>query len=255
MATNFQNLLNMFASKAPAPAAVPNPAPGQAPAGIPAQSGPAAGSNQPAFQQSGAQPPAPQPAATPLGEYGDLWQAPPVPEGAAQPTLDDPFLQVDAGKVRELLATKNYLPGSPESVALLQKGMQGDVQAMQEFLADFGRNIAMDAALTNAHVAERIARTGVSRLKDTIPQHVRSLTSADALYSSNPTLNNPALKPMIEGVRAQFEAKNPTATPNQIAEMTMKYVNDIAAVFNPTAATTAATQQAAQHQGTDFSKF
>lgn len=244
----FDNLLGMF-NKAPAQQQAA-PQQQQAPQGsqVPA-SGPAQGSNINAFQQSATLPPKEQ---APLAEYADLFNNAPV-EGANAPvTLDDPYLAIDRDKVQEFVATKSFLNTSPENMALVAKALQGDTQAFVEVLEQVGRSIYMDSALNSTHVAEKIARVGVNRLRDAIPQQIRSLSSAEKMSEINPLFNNPALKPLAEGMKLAFEAKNPTATPAQIAEMTNKFFADQAKLFNPAPAPTT---DATGSTGTDFSKW
>ncbi len=241
----FDNLMNMFSKTQGAPAGA---APTQTPASQAPTTGPAAGSTAAAFQQSATLPPKEQ---APLAEYVDIFNNAPK-EGAEIPaTLDDPFLVVDKDKVRELIATKSFMSNTAEQQALVAKALGGDVQAFMEVLEGVGRNIYMDATLNSTHIAERIARTGVQRLQAAIPQQVRTMSSADQLAAIDPVFNNPAVKPLVDAMKAQFETKHPQATPKQIAEMTVKYFKDTGMVFNPAPAPTAPKGAG----GTDFSNW
>lgn len=242
MPSAFENLIGMFNKPTTPAAAVPATPPGSQ---VPA-SGPAQGSNIPAFQQSATLPPK---EVAPLAEYADLFNNAPI-EGAEVPVgLDDPYLVVDKDKVKEFVNSKSFVGSNPEQLALVTRALGGDVQAFVEVLEGFGRNLYMDSAINSTHVAERIARTGVSRLHAAIPQQMRSLSSAEKMTELNPLFNNPALKPLADAMKSQFEAKHPTATPLQIAEMTAKYFQDTGVMFNPAPAAT----QTKTPTGSDFS--
>lgn len=232
--SNFQGLLNMFANKG-APNPAPNPAPtpaAQVPgAPVPPTSGPAAGTQQQAFQQSGTLPPKEQ---APLAEFADIWNTP-VQEGGVPPSLDDPYLRIDEAKVQELVNGMNFAQPTPQQQELFAKAMQGDVNAFAEILNGVAREVYFQAALNAAQVSERVARIGVERLRDNIPKQVRSISSSETLYKTNPLLNNPALRPMVNAVQSQFQLKHPTASPSELAEMTNKYFQDSAHLFAPTA--------------------
>lgn len=234
----FAGLMNMITRGNSAPAAAPTqtpgapaPVPNAVPAGVPANSGPAAGTNQPAFQQSGALPPKEQ---SPLAEYADIWNTP-TNEGAAPLTLDDPFLNVDKDKVKQLVDGMTFAQATPEQMELMQKALQGDIQSFAAVLNNVAQSVYYNAAMNSAHVAEAITRNGVTRLRDHIPQQVRTLNSAEKLYDANPGFNNPALRPMVDAIQSQFQLKNPTASPQQIAEMTKQYFINSAHVFAPDA--------------------
>lgn len=240
----FDGLMSMFTKQATgaAPAATT-----PAPAGVPT-TGPAAGSNINAFQQSVTLPPKEQ---APLAEYVDIFNNAPKEGDEAPVTLDDPFLVIDKDKVKEFIATKTFMDNNPDQQALVAKALSGDVQAFMQVLDSFGRSLYMDATLNNTHVAERIARTGVERLRSSIPQQMRTLASTDKLAELNPIFSNPAIKPLADAMKAQFETKHPSATPVQIAEMTVKYFKDTGLAFNPAPAPATETKL----QGTDFSKW
>jgi hypothetical protein len=248
MASAFDNLIGMFNKASTTTTAAATPQSTATPGSQVPAAGPAQGSNVQAFQQSATLPPKEQ---SPLAEYADLFNNAPV-EGAEVPvTLDDPYLVVDKDKVKEFVNSKSFLNSSPEQLALVAKALGGDAQAFMEVLEGFGRNLYMDAALNSTHVAERIARTGVSRLQAAIPQQIRSMSSAEKMTALNPIFSNPALKPLADAMKTQFEAKHPTATPQQIAEMTAKYFKDTGVMFNPAPAAS----QTNANTGTDFSNW
>lgn len=231
--SNFQSLLNMFAAKQPAN--TPTPAAPQA-SGAPGApvaptSGPAAGTQQLAFQQSGTLPPKEQ---APLAEFADIWNTP-TQEGEVPPGLDDPYLRIDEAKVQELVNGMNFAQPTAQQQELFAKAIQGDVQAFSEILNGVAREVYYQSAINAARVSERVARTGVERLRDNIPKQVRSISSSETLYKTNPLLNNTALRPIVNAVQAQFQLKHPTASPSELAEMTNKYFQDSAHLFAPTA--------------------
>ena len=235
MASNFQALLGMFSNKGQggtptsAAPAMPTTQPPGAP--VAPASGPAAGSQQQAFQQSGTLPPKEQ---TPLAEFADIWNTP-TQEGEVPLGLDDPYLQIDAGKVQELVNGMSFAQPTPQQQELFAKALQGDVQAFSEILNGVAREVYYQSAINAAKVSERVARTGVDRLRENIPKQVRSISSSETLLKTNPLLNNPALRPIVNAVQSQFQLKHPTASPTELAEMTTKYFADSAHLFAPTA--------------------
>ena len=232
----------LFGAQAPAPAAAP--APGTPPAGTPA-----AGSTVPAFQQSTTEPP--KPAA--LAEYADLFNTAPVPEGGPAPTIDDPYITLDKDAITRTVASMNFAQGV-ELQDNMQKALQGDMQAFAAVLNSVAQNVYSQTAQMSGIVADRAAREGVTRLQSTIPQIVRSSSTSNSLTNLNPMFDNPAVRPIVDMARQNFETKNPTATPQQITEMVNRYMTDVSSAFAPAPA--APTNKGTQQGGsTDFGGF
>lgn len=226
---NLNPLAALFANRSAA--ATPTPA---TPAGsVTPTTGPAAGSNVPAFQQSGTEPPKPT---SLMADHSDLFTMP-KQEGEVPVTLDDPFLTVDRAKVAELAKTMSFAPNTPEMQTLAAKALQGDMQAFTDYNNAMMQNMYVQLLTQTSGISEKIAREGINRLKDTIPNTVRSISTTSNLQKQNPIFTDPAAKPMVDMVRAQVELKNPTATPEQVTEQVAKYFTDFAGVIAPKAQT------------------
>lgn len=228
--TSWNPLAALFANRA-TPAATPaTPAVGS----VTPTTGPATGSTIPAFQQSATEAPK---VTSPMADHTDLFTMP-KQEGEAPITLDDPFLNVDRAKVAELAKTMNFAPSTPEMQALAMKALQGDMQAFTEYNNAMMQNMYVQVLTQTSGISEKIAREGINRLKDTIPNTVRSISTTSNLQKQNPIFTDPAAKPMVDMIRAQVELKNPTATPEQVTEQVAKYFQDFAGVIAPKAVST-----------------
>ena len=194
-------------------------------------SGPAQGSNVPAFQQSGTEPPKP---ASLMADHANLFTID-KQEGDVAPTLDDAYLTIDNDKVIELAKGMNFVPNGPEMQALAQKALSGDAQAFAEYNNALMQNMYASILTQTSRISEKIARAGVTRLQATIPNTVRSISTTNNLTTQNPIFSDPASKPMVDMIRSQVELKNPTATPEQVTEQVTKYFQDFAAVLAPKA--------------------
>jgi hypothetical protein len=169
-----------------------------------------------------------------MADHSDLFTMP-KQEGDVPVTLDDPFLTVDRAKVAEMARAMNFAPSTPEMQALAQKALQGDMQAFSEYNNAMMQNMYVQLLTQTSGISEKIAREGITRLRDTIPNTVRSISTTSNLQKQNPIFNDPAAKPMVDMIRSQVELKNPTATPEQVTEQVAKYFNDFAGVIAPKA--------------------
>lgn len=239
---------NIFGNSPAAPAPVTAPQPtspvaGTDPTGV-AQQFPTQEGGPAAFNKSTTQ--------NPLDVYNDLFKPTPVPEGTV--TLDDPFITFDKEAVQSLVAKETFT-NDPEFAANAQKALAGDVNALMSILDGVARNVFQRNATLTAMVADKAAREGVNRLNSNIPNVIRNTQTNAALTELNPTFSHAGAKPLVDMVSTQFASKNPAATPQQIAEMTVRYLNTLV----PSQAAPANTRQAANSlafdKATDFSNY
>jgi hypothetical protein len=212
---------NFFGQQA-APAA-PVPAPAQQAAA------PVAGTNANGIAQqlpaTGA-PAAFQPSTTqnPLDTFSDLFKATPQTEHI--PGLDDPFITLDTEAVNGIVSKETFT-NQPDFAVTAQKALQGDVQAFMDVLNGVARGVFQRNATLTAMVADRAAREGVNRLNSQIPNVIRNTQTNAALVELNPVFNHAGAKPIVDMFTQQLQLKNPTMTPQQLAEQTVKYFNSL----------------------------
>lgn len=168
---------------------------------------------------------------SPLDEFTGLWDDPPAPKPGEEqtPNWDDhgslvPRMKIDPQK---LIASARKIDFSkalnPERVMKALK--EGDVGAFNEVM-----NSALQAAFANqAMTMSRMAETMFSQFSEklytgALPHHFRKHQVSNQIDADNPIFSNPAVAPMLESVKQQFQVKYPKATPKEISDMAKKYV-------------------------------
>lgn len=163
--------------------------------------------------------------ASPLDTFSDLFKDTPKPNGTVEPSLDDPYINYDPKTIAESVAKFNFV--NQDMQALGAKALAGDATALVDMMQGVAREVFMKAAQLSATVADRATAEGVTRMRSHIPNAIKSNSVSNSLEQLNPMLRHEAAKPMVDAITAQFQAKNPNATPQQIADLTVQYLNAV----------------------------
>ncbi len=158
----------------------------------------------------------------PLAAFDKLWETT-VNKDGAKPTGVLPA--ITAEQLSDTLKDSNFLANADP--ALMAKAAAGDANAFQSIINDGLKQVMVQSVLASKGLIEAGARTHGEQLRADLPSMVRSSNVADSL-AENPLFNHPASKPIVDGLRAQIEAKNPQASAQQIATLTKEYFNDFA---------------------------
>lgn len=199
------------------------------PAQPPAANAPA--TNQPQQQQQQQQPNGQMPGShqepvNPLDAYGKLFE-----KAQGEPDTP-PSFNLDPKTLTEVSSNLNFTQDiSPE---LMQQATSGDAAALIKLMNQVGQN-AYKASLSHASaLTDKFVGARTEHAMKGIGNHVKSELTATAL-SQTPNYNHPVIKRQLDETARAFAAQHPDATPDQIAQMSVKYVQDLANALNPQA--------------------
>jgi len=218
--------MDMFRTNPAAPAAAPVATPAVAVI-------PGAGNIPPDGVVDGTVPGAPvieQEASHPLDEFKGLWETDPNAKPAAG---DAPVVPLDAAKLTEVVNKANFAGGvTADQMALVQAGGPEALTAMAEIINASSRQVMTQSTLAANKMVEQAVKKATANQTAALPDLLRQ----QAVSTANPIFSNPAVKPVMEAVQSQLLAKNPTATPQEIAEMSQNFVMAMGESFAPPAA-------------------
>lgn len=178
-------------------------------------------------------PPAPPPApvdqrepVNPLDSYKAML------ENANKPAEETstPSFSLD-GKVLDDVGSKlNFTQGVNSE--LLQKATQGDANAMVVLMNSVAQNaykaaLQHNTALTDTHLNARAEHD-----RTTVDRAVKSSLISNEL-SSVPNANHPVVKQELVRIAKALATENPDATPTQIKEEAVRYLNTVYSALNP----------------------
>lgn len=200
---------------------------GQAqPQGQTPSANPAVGSN-PQAPQAGNPEPSPNLPKNPMDEYAKLWEK--QDDKNAPPAA--PSLSLDPEAIKKAASGLNFMQNvDPE---LVQKATSGDIQSLMQLINNVGQqayqaSISHGSALTDKFVDAR----SKFEADQVVGSRVKSELTAQAL-SALPNYDNPVVREQLNEVARRYQKAFPEATPQQIADMSKKYIQDLAASLNP----------------------
>lgn len=180
----------------------------------------------------------------PMDAYAKLWENTPTNTETA------PSFNLDSKVLGEVAASQNFTQGiSPE---LMTKATQGDAAAMVQVMNAVGQQayqaaLSHSSTLTDRFVAARSAHD----LKG-IGGKVKSELTNSVLAADSPNYNHPVVKAEFSRIANQFQSQNPDASPQQIAQATKEYMQNLHNAMNPSSASATANSQP---EAQDWEKF
>jgi hypothetical protein len=171
--------------------------------------------------------------ASPMAEFEKLWETPPVdpnnpPNKSALDFEVNPKLMMEAaGKVDFASA----LP--PEILAKIQAGGEDGVRASIMAMNLIAQKTYGQSAMATAAIVKEAVKAARNEFREEIPALLKAQNLNSALRDDNPLFSNPAVEPIMAGLKDQLLTKYPDATPAQLTQMAKKYVTKFAESFAP----------------------
>lgn len=226
----FDKIFGGQPTPAPAAPAAPSPA---TPGNIPGTVDP----NAPAPSPTPATPVEPTEPNSPLDEFKTLWE-PVTTEG------DDPGTptQLDPVKLKEVISKADFTKSlNQENLSQIAAGGEGAIAAFTDALNQVARQVLEHSTLAANQMQEQRISEALAKQAATLPDLIKAQSLSNSLQTKNPIFSNPAITPIMDAVKAQLVAKNPTATADQLTEMAQNYVLAMGEAFSPAAPTSEGT--------------
>lgn len=234
-------MFDIFTQTPAAPAAAPTavPVPGQPVPGTPVEPGmipPGAGVTDPnnstipltVTEPVVAEPDKPE---LPLDQFKTLWDDVPIDPNAPKPAVP---AVLKAEDIQKAVANANFTQAiTPEQLTAIGKGGEEAQQAFTEAMNLVAQQVMVQATLVGSKITNSAVAKAIELERDKIPQMLREQATTAHLTDTNPLFDNPAIKPIIEQTKAQLLAKNPSATPAEITQMTQDFILAMGEAFAP----------------------
>ena len=187
-----------------------------------------------------------QPADDPLEGLRQLWQTP-TKEGE-KPAAPAQLFAVDQQKLATAVKGTNF--AASVSAETIQKALNGDAAAFADALNSVAQNSFHAAVLAVPGMVEPAVKTATQQVRAEVPGLFRNLQLQNT-RSENSVLNDPAISPVVEALKSQAAAHNPTATPQEIMALVEQQMGAFGAALAPAPAPGKAGSGAAPQE--DFS--
>lgn len=160
--------------------------------------------------------------ASPLANYGKMWE---IEEGDRKPTEHAIQFPVDPKKILEATSQFDYTKQiDPE---LMTKATSGDTAAMVAIINRTAQLTAANATHTTAQVVNEALTRQSEHYKNTIiPQVLRDHSTRSAVREGNPLFELEAAKPVLSMIEDQLMVKYPKASPEEIKQHAARFATE-----------------------------
>ncbi len=251
------SLANIFGggNSAPAPAAVAPVAPTTAPGNLPVAdinptvATPAADANGvvPAATVDSVSGTTAPVAGTPddlLAPLTGLWDTDPN----AAPT-DTPPAQLNPAELQAVIAKGNFANNvAPEIMQRIEAGGPEAVAANLEAMNSVAQNVMLQSTLAANKMIEQQISKAMDQQLSNLPGLIKKHALSENLVDNNPMLSDPRIAPITEMLQARLQFKNPTATSQQLTEMTSEALTAMGQHFTGSPTPTNSPRLAAQQE-------
>lgn len=146
----------------------------------------------------------------PLAGLRALWQ---TPENKQEQATPQQLFAVDPAKLAGAVKQTNFAASISEDT--LKAALAGDAGALAQAINTASQNAFHAAMLAVPGMVEPAVRTAQQQVRAEAPALFRNLQLQNT-RSENSVLNDPAISPVVEALKSQAAAHNPTATPQEI---------------------------------------
>ncbi len=167
-------------------------------------------------------------AASPLAEFGKLWESNPTPNGKGS----DQMFNIDPAKLRAAAGQVDFVKNiNPELFQAIEAGGAGASKALGEILNLAVQDVYAQSAMSTTKIVEAALQKQSASQDERIAALVKKNTVSDSLRNKNPAFSDPAVQPIIKALEAQLTTKFPDATTSDLQDMAVRYLESVGATF------------------------
>lgn len=243
------SIMDMFSHVKPQATPAPQPTPGNIPATPEATPKPGTG-DVPANQDINKKP------ENPLDVHKDLWQPPTDKDGKPIPdTQPELFTGLTPQQLMEAAGKIDFTKSitAEESAAIIAGG-EGAAKALATILNKTSQQVYAQSAFATSEIVKEAIKKSNEQNQATMEAKFKSFNLKEGLNADNPAFSHPAVAPIVKSVQDQLAIKFPNASTEELKNMSLQYVRDMATVLSPQPAKEGQ-QKKGNSKETDWSTF
>jgi hypothetical protein len=140
------------------------------------------------------------------------------------------FPEIKPEQIQQSLSNADFTTGlQPEQI---QKALAGDAQALMHIMNITARNAVASSMQISQGLVEQGVKTGNERFNSSLDSRFRDLQLRNQ-NTSNPALQHPLARGMIDSIKSQIANANPRLSPSEVAQQAethfLQFAKDLAA--------------------------
>lgn len=165
-----------------------------------------------------------QPSQSPIDKFAQLWQT----GDSGNDSGPKSYVAVDPAKLSEATGKLNFVGGlKQDQVQAIFSGGEGAVQAFNTAINQVAQQVFQTAMLGSGRMMEQALQSSRSDLLSELPAHMRHQLTMDGMQTKYPGISHPAVRPLLEVLQSQLQAKNPGASPAELQTMAAEYITNV----------------------------
>jgi acylphosphatase len=178
----------------------------------------------------------------PFAKFGKMWGA--FAEKTSAAANGGQKIELPADKLKAVANQLNFTGAvTKEQLAAIANGGDEAVAAMLAIVNTAGQEGFQKSAQVSAKMLEDALKTQAESFKASLPDLIKEVQSGVSVSKAMPGLDDPALAPMVNMVRAGIQANNPGASADEVAVEVKEYFSNLAEVVSPRAGTEGADKE------------
>lgn len=137
----------------------------------------------------------------------------------------------DQSKFGEMVNGMDFMKGIDSELS--KKALAGDQASLQQLINSAGRNQFSVMFPSMMRIMEGAFAKHAEKFQTQMQEQIRSTSAAAQLRKSNPAFANPKFKPLVDMLSANIRSKNPSWTPEQVAEAAQTQFSELGSAFAP----------------------
>lgn len=144
-----------------------------------------------------------------------------------------PIFNIDANKLSESIGKMDFTSVlDPELASKVAAGGEDAVKAMAANMNKLAQAMLAQSITVTSKMIDAANGKALERMQSYIPDSIRKTTLQESILEDNPAFKHPAVQPLVQSVADMFASKHKEASPNEIKQMTMKYLTAVSEMVN-----------------------
>ena len=170
---------------------------------------------------------------SPLDKFTSLWE-PATVQGVDGTLPANIFAGAEQGKMLEAARKVDFAKSIPPAIlAKITSGGPEAAQAFAQALNDVSQRAYAQSSFASTKIVEAALAKFQEGIDSRLPGQIKKHSVSETIRQNNPTLQHPAMAPIMEAMQSQLTVKYPTASVAEINDMATQYISAMQGAMAP----------------------
>lgn len=142
-----------------------------------------------------------------------------------------PAFSIDPKVMDQVVSSQDFMRGIDPD--LMQKAMGGDAKSFMEVIQATSRNAYRASIEHGGVLTDKFVGSSMQYQGKQLPGQLKGHLTEQSLAANTPNFKNPVVKKQLTEIAQRLSRQHPDSSPQEIADMSRKYVTDLMAAMQP----------------------